>query len=164
MKRLNLIIIFEFLICLPLAGQASYTFKHIGAEEGLSNSFVLDIAIDGQGFVWSATESGLNRLTGDDNTQYKKSNSGLVSNELTALHYDKQTNVLWIASQQDGISLFDCRTQQFSSLTTKDGLCSNRIMDLAPAEDGGIWNYIRRRIYSIITQKRMNLPITPKTT
>ena len=140
MKRLNLTLVFGLLVLLPLMGQIpSYTFKHIGTEEGLSNGFVLDIAIDGQGFVWSATESGLNRLTGDDNTQYKKSNSGLVSNELTALHYDKQTNVLWIASQQDGISLFDCRTQQFSSLTTKDGLCSNRIMDLAPAEDGGIW-------------------------
>lgn len=139
MKRLNLILVFGLLAFLPLMGQVPYAFKHIGTKEGLSNGFVLDIAIDGQGFVWVATESGLNRLTGDDNTQYKKSNSGLVSNELTALHYDKQTNILWIASQQDGISLFDCRTQQFSSLTTKDGLCTNRIMDLAPAEDGGVW-------------------------
>ena len=139
MKRLNLTLIFGLLMLLPLMGQVPYTFKHIGTKEGLSNGFVLDMAIDGQGFVWAATESGLNRLTGDDNTQYKKSNSGLVSNELTALHYDKRTDVLWIASQQDGISLFDCRTQQFSSLTTKNGLCTNRIIDLAPAEDGGIW-------------------------
>lgn len=139
MKRLYQTLIFGVLMLSPLMGQESYTFKHIGTKEGLSNGFVIDIAIDGQGFVWVATEAGLNRLTGDDNTQYKKSNSGLASNELTALHYDRRTDVLWIASQQDGISLFDCRTQQFSTLTTKDGLCTNCITDLAPAEDGGIW-------------------------
>ena len=139
MKKLNLTLLFGLLMLLPLMGQVPYTFKHIGIKEGLSNGFVLDMAIDGKGFVWAATESGLNRLTGDDNTQYKKSNSELVSNELTALYYDKLTDVLWIASQQDGINLFDCRTQQFGRLTTKEGLCTNQIIDLAPAEDGGIW-------------------------
>lgn len=139
MKKLLLTLILIFSIFSYLPGQISYSFKHIGVQEGLSNGFVLDIAIDNQGFIWSATEAGLNKLSVNENTQYKRNNSGLVSNELTSLYYDSKENVLWIASKQDGISLFNCHTQKFSSLTTEDGLISNAIIDLAGAEDGGIW-------------------------
>lgn len=140
MKKRYATCIFGLLLSLLLMGQnAPYSFKHIGVKEGLSNSFVLDITTDGQGFIWIATEAGLNRLAGNELTQYKTNNSLLASNELTSLHYDKTENKLWIATRMDGISLFDCHTQQFSRLTTENGLLSNCVTYLAPAEDGGIW-------------------------
>lgn len=124
---------------LQAAIQPTYTFKHINAREGMSNDFILDMAIDGQGFVWSATESGLNKWTGNGNIVYKENNSGLVSNELTSLYYDTSTNILWIGSKEVGISLFDCRTQQFQNMTTREGLSNNDISDIMPAGDQGIW-------------------------
>lgn len=140
MKKRYATCIFGLLLSLLLMGQtAPYPFKHIGVKEGLSNSFVLDITTDGQGFIWIATEAGLNRLAGNELTQYKTNNSLLASNELTSLHYDKTENLLWIATRMDGISLFDCHKQQFRRLTTENGLLSNFITRLAPAGDGGIW-------------------------
>lgn len=56
-----------------LAGQATYNFKHISSQNGLSNDFVLDMAIDQQGCVWVATEAGLNKWVGNgSNIVYKE--------------------------------------------------------------------------------------------
>ena len=42
----------------------SYSVKKLGAMEGLSNNNVLSIAQDKQGYLWFATEEGLNNLMG----------------------------------------------------------------------------------------------------
>lgn len=134
---------FIILILLPLfvrsASTHDYSFSHIGVKEGLSNGFVLDIAIDNQGFVWSATESGLNRLAGNTNIVFRKSNSDLASDVITALYFDKSKNKLWIATQQDGVSVYDCSSGLFENFNTQNGLASNEISDIAHAADGGVW-------------------------
>ncbi len=42
----------------------SYSVKKLGAMEGLSNNNVLSIAQDKQGYLWFATEEGLNKFDG----------------------------------------------------------------------------------------------------
>lgn len=127
------------LFTVKATAQQSSSFKHINVKEGLSNNFVLDMALDGQGFVWVATEAGLNRLTGDQCTVYKQNNSGLAGNEIQALLYVPQTNILWIGARENGISLFDCTARQFMTIDGLTGLFNDNINDLAPAVDGGIW-------------------------
>lgn len=139
MKHLLLILILNLCTFLQATTQSLYSFQHINARNGISNDFILDMAIDGQGFIWIATESGLNRWTGNTNTVYTENNSELVSNILTSLYYDNHTNLLWIGSGKKGISLFDCRSQQFHSMTTQNGLSSNNISDIMPAGEQGIW-------------------------
>lgn len=117
----------------------SYSIKHLGVEDGLSNSYIVDIAQDGQGFIWVATESGLNRFDGKNFTVYRKDNSDLVSNELNTLLYDKETNSLWIGSQRDGISVFDCFRQTFQNYVIDKGLITNDVTHLSHAADSGIW-------------------------
>lgn len=39
--------------------------RQISMKEGLSNNFVLCMAIYGHGYVWVGTEAGLNRITGN---------------------------------------------------------------------------------------------------
>lgn len=94
MKKFFMFLILYVCMLLQAAGQNTYSFKHINAQEGMSNDFILDMAIDGQSFVWSATESGLNKWTGNENIVYKENNSPIVSNELTSLYYDTPTNML----------------------------------------------------------------------
>lgn len=53
--------------------------------------------------------------------------------------YDKEENTLWIGTQRNGISVFDCTTQQFKNYTAEDGLATNDVTHLSPAADGGIW-------------------------
>ena len=39
-----------------------YSVKQLGIEKGLSNNYVVSIAQDKQGFLWFATEEGLNQF------------------------------------------------------------------------------------------------------
>lgn len=120
------------------AGQPSIS-AHFGVEDGLSNSYIADITQDGQGFIWIATESGLNRFDGRNFTVYTKKKSDIISNELNTLLYDPEENKLWIGSQRDGISIFDCASQTFTPLSTWEGLITNDVTHLSHAHDGGIW-------------------------
>lgn len=168
MKNLLTYLIISLYILQNLAGQATYNFKHISSQNGLSNDFVLDMAIDQQGCVWVATEAGLNKWVGNgSNIVYKESNSGLVSNELTSLYYDPSENILWVGSRQEGISLFDCRTQQFKDFTTDEGLSSNSVTDIMPAAgDKGVWiaylsgeiDFYDKQTKKIISYNSRNIP------
>lgn len=97
------------------------------------------MAIDGQGFVWAATESGLNRLSGKSVMKFKKSNSDITSDDIVCLHYVKHSNQMWIGSKQKGISIYNCSEGTFESLSQADGLLSNDIADITSAVDNGLW-------------------------
>lgn len=47
-----------------------YTIKKLGLEKGLSNSYVINITEDKNGFLWFATEEGLNKLEGNHFTSF----------------------------------------------------------------------------------------------
>ncbi|MFT3739898.1 MAG: two-component regulator propeller domain-containing protein [Breznakibacter sp.] len=115
-----------------------YTFRHLGVENGLSNNYVTDIEQDGQGCIWIATESGLSRFDGRNFTVYKKNNSGLISNALNALLYDKDTNTLWIGTK-GGLSVFCCFSSRFENYTTHEGIEISGVAYLSHAADTGIW-------------------------
>lgn len=117
----------------------NYTLQRLGMEDGLSNNYVVDITQDKQGCIWVATESGLNRFDGNLFTVYKKNNSKICSNELNTLLYNKEDNTIWIGSQRDGLSVFDCATQQFRNDPFQKQIISSDITQLLPASDGGIW-------------------------
>lgn len=136
-RTLHLILVFIWFI--PCGFAFSPYVKHLGVENGLSNNYIVDIAQDNQGCMWIATESGLNRFDGRNFTTYTTKNSALVSNELNTLLFDKQQNTLWIGTQRDGISIFDCTSQTFTHLTANEGLVTNDVTRLSHASDGGIW-------------------------
>lgn len=56
-----------------IAQAQQYTIKKLGLEKKLSNSYIIDIAEDKNGYLWFATEDGLNKLEGGVfNPFYKK--------------------------------------------------------------------------------------------
>lgn len=112
---------------------------NIGIKDGLSNGFVVDIAMDNQGFLWAATESGLNRIAGKNCTVFKTSNSGLTTNGLVGLLFEKSANVLWIYSKDGKANVFDCNTHQFSVPQIGLGAGHRGVADVGEAADGGVW-------------------------
>lgn len=129
--------------CLMLLASKSmaqpYTLRHLGIEDGLSNNYVTDIVQDSQGCIWIATEAGLNRFNGKDFTVYNTHNSDIAGDALTRLLYDPEENKLWVGTKT-GISLLDCRTQEFEQSTPFDSIdMNNNIVSISPAADGGIW-------------------------
>ena len=127
------------LLLLLATWQASFAqTKNIGIKEGLSNGFVDDMVIDGQGFVWVATEWGLNRIAGNKCTVFNPNNSNISNNEHVGLFYHPQSNTIWVHSKDGRADIFDCKTQTFSHFEV-DGKVVYSIADICMAADSTIW-------------------------
>ncbi|HSO85414.1 MAG TPA: two-component regulator propeller domain-containing protein, partial [Draconibacterium sp.] len=74
------------------------TFERITAEQGLTSNRINGIVQDKEGFIWIATNNGLNRYDGVENKQYTKQQddtTSLSNNSVLALYCDS-ANQLWI--------------------------------------------------------------------
>lgn len=77
--------------------QSADVVKVLGYQEGLSSSYVVGIAQDKFGFLWFATEEGLNRFDGSNFQTFYKS-TGLPGNQLNCVADDPEHSVMWIGS------------------------------------------------------------------
>ena len=136
MKKL-LLFLGLILQVLALTASTSSIFKNLGLKEGLSNGFVNDMIIDGQGFIWAATESGLTRIAGTKCTIFKNNNSNIDNDGIVGLYYNKESNSIWILFKNGHIDVLDCKTQQFIHFTQK--IPKKSVADIKGATDGGIW-------------------------
>ena len=71
------------------AGQNRIDFDRLSLEQGLSQSIIEQMVQDRKGFMWFATEDGLNRFDGYRFTVYKNvpgNPNSLSYNELKAVH------------------------------------------------------------------------------
>jgi len=90
-------------------------FAHLTTNDGLSQSNVTKILQDRRGFMWFATQDGLNRYDGNTFLVYKhnpKDPGSLSSNFVLDLMEDSQ-GYLWIATDFGGVNRFDPTTQRF---------------------------------------------------
>lgn len=88
---------------------APLNFKNYSTEDGLSSATVYDILKDRFGFLWLATEDGVNRFDGTNFKVYRHnraSKNGLMVNHITALHEDKKGR-LWIGTNGGGLCYYD---------------------------------------------------------
>lgn len=78
-----------FFLCLLSVSQLiaqSHSIKRLGIEQGLSNNYVISIAQDKQGFLWFATEEGLNKFDGTRFMTYYKNTYRKVARESLAMN------------------------------------------------------------------------------
>ena len=67
------------------ASAQPYVIKRLGREDGMSQQLCSQCPQDKKGYLWIATESGLNRFDGRQFNIYTKNNSGLSGNELNVV-------------------------------------------------------------------------------
>ncbi len=94
-------------------------FESIAIEKGLSQNSVYDIAQDNLGFMWFATQDGLNKYDGKQMLNYyaKSSKSKqLNSSFITSLSFDSTDKKLWIATVE-GICIYDIALDSFYNIT-----------------------------------------------
>lgn len=123
-----------------------YHIDRLTAENGLSSNYVMSITQDKDGFMWFATESGLNRFDGRTFKVYKKSRqaeNSLSANELNKVMADPADPVIWIATQRNGLNKFDCRTGKFTLFVHDDknehSIYQNNITDIRFDRKGNLW-------------------------
>jgi ligand-binding sensor domain-containing protein len=99
------------LITLHIQGQIESfdkDFTQVSIDQGLSNTIIIDIEQDTNGFMWFATSDGLNQFDGYNFKVFKKGNSptSLSDHYQNDLFVDSR-GIFWITTVQHGIDVYD---------------------------------------------------------
>jgi diguanylate cyclase (GGDEF)-like protein len=116
-------------------------FQRLSLDEGLSQTTVLSILQDRQGFMWFGTEDGLNRYDGTQVTIYARDASdpeSLPNNVVWALAEDAAGDV-WVATEGGGIARWERRRDRFVRYGTGQGLGSDNVRTLLVDRQGRVW-------------------------
>lgn len=114
-------------------------FDVIGINQGLSQSYVNDITQDSLGFIWIATQDGLNKFDGYRFKVFKKDpekSSSLNNNYINCILSGKN-NTLWLGTNGGGLSTFNTLTEQATHIALHASL--RFINDLAFTDDDNLW-------------------------
>ena len=103
-----------FIVCNSLASNEFVTKKYTTLD-GLSQNDVQCIYQDSKGFIWLATNDGLNRFDGYEFKVYGYQSNGLTSNLIVSIDEDSHGN-LWIGTADRGVFLFNSVKNEFISL------------------------------------------------
>ncbi|WP_199233810.1 two-component regulator propeller domain-containing protein, partial [Pedobacter sp. HMWF019] len=141
--RLQLFLLF-FCYSISLFGQAKKA-RYLSLQEGLSSQQVLDVVHDKYGFVWIATEMGLNRFSSNSFKSYFKSEKtdglSVNSNEINTLFYDNDQ--LYIGTRANGLNVLDMKTNRFSYYlhdpNDRESIATNDITDIIRGKSGKLW-------------------------
>ena len=121
----------------------NYYVKQLGIEQGLSNNSVVNITQDKDGFLWFATEEGLNKFDGNRFINYYKHTNHISGNELNSIYADPTEPIIWIATQRAGMNAYNYEKDELTVFTHDDSnpnsLITNDVTHISPASDGNLW-------------------------
>ena len=128
-------------------------FDNISLEDGLSQSVVTSIEQDSKGFLWFATQSGLNRYNGKSFSLFKHNpddTASISNNYVTTLHNVKDKAVMWVGTSS-GLNKFNLEQESFQRFfhdpDDQQSLSNNWITSFYEGPNGFLW---------IGTQKGLN--------
>ena len=117
----KIIFILLFLFLLPVqstlhAQDYDLTYEQLTIKDGLSQSSVFKIMQDSRGFLWFATQDGLNRYDGYQFRIFyrkEKLDSTSISNTWINWIAEDKDGYLWIGTSGGGLNRYDPRTELF---------------------------------------------------
>lgn len=137
MYRYLFLLIAGIVWSLSVEAQEFYTSRHITSASGLSNDFVLSLEIDGNGYVWVATEAGVNRIAGNA-CQPFPSTEQVSGHRITALHWHESSGQMLIGTE-NGLTIYNPKLGTTRQLTDKDGLAPSSINDIVNTDNEDLW-------------------------
>ena len=123
--------------------EPAFQFHTLDKQHGLASSVVYDIVQDQEGFMWFATEDGLQKYDGFEFVNYRHSrnnNSTLSSNIVRTLMIDRRGR-LWVGTD-NGLDLYRKKSDDFirmSSIPINHEQPNYRVRSLYQTEDDKIW-------------------------
>jgi signal transduction histidine kinase/ligand-binding sensor domain-containing protein/CheY-like chemotaxis protein len=130
---------------LPTPAVRPLYFEHLTMRDGLSQSTVDGILQDSQGYIWLATESGLDRYDGNTVRVYHRERGNqhaLASDYIWTIAEDAHGD-LWLATIGGGIARWDRTTDQFQlyrhDAHRPESLASDAVRTLLIDGDGQVW-------------------------
>lgn len=142
---MKLLITLLSVFLLPLRSSAQslpLRFEHLTVNQGLSNPIVHAMLQDSHGYLWFATDNGLNKYNGYTITTYQRipsDTTSLVGNVIYQLMEDKE-GYIWLGMGGQGICRFDPRTETFTGYgPTYHTLSEGTIYTMGEDREGYIW-------------------------
>ena len=114
---LNKILLIVLLLCLTVLPLTAQTGKFYSTNNELSSSLINQIFQDKRGFIWIATEYGLNRFDGLRFSNYKHvsgDSTSIKNNYVRTLFEDSRQNLL--VGCIDGLMKYDSETDTFREI------------------------------------------------
>ncbi|WP_337873137.1 two-component regulator propeller domain-containing protein [Ignavibacterium sp.] len=143
-KFISTKLIWYLIICVVLSVNIlsqTIHFQKLSTSDGLSNNLVYDIIQDKAGFIWIATDNGLNRFDGYEFKVFRSSisdSNSLSDNSVWALAEDKSRK-LWIGSKSGWLNCYDPVKEKFGRwYIASDITKENTITTIFP-DDDKIW-------------------------
>lgn len=161
MNRSVFILLPLLLLCriLSAAPSTDIHFRHLGIDEGLSQSSVISLAQDGCGNVWMGTQSGLNCF---DGAQFQvfyahpSDSTALWDDAVYSLLYD-DNGTLWIGTATT-LSAYDLKERVFHNYVA--GSKKEQLVSLLEA-DGRLYAASSEGVFVFDTRERRFLPESP---
>ena len=101
--------------------------RFFSPNDGLSNSHITQIYQDSKGYIWIATENGLNKFDGYDFEVYlpvPDDSTSIQSNYISRIHEDSR-GLFWVAAS-NGLLLYDRTRDAFSRWQTGEVNAENK--------------------------------------
>ncbi len=120
-------------------------FNHVDSVSGLSQDSVHAIAQDHNGFVWIATQEGLNRYDGRNVLVFEKepNEEDSLSHNFVFDLYVARSGQLWAATDGGGVSIYDPETESFRTLLhdpdDPNSISSDRMRAVYEDRAGNVW-------------------------
>jgi diguanylate cyclase (GGDEF)-like protein len=168
-------------VCSSAKYYGDLTFETVGDINLIPEGVVTDVFQDQQGYIWIGTQRGIVRY---DGYQYKNFNHSQTSdNEISGNFISKITQNqnqnqngngnIWIGTENDGISVFDPKTEIFTSFQHSEdddtSLAHNQINDILIDKNNTKWVATPRGLnvqkegqegFKLITQELTNHEVT----
>ncbi|MEO6851412.1 MAG: two-component regulator propeller domain-containing protein, partial [Mucilaginibacter sp.] len=127
---------------LEIFDRSKKIFYHPYAQNDIRSTMVTSIFQDNQGNLWIGGYLGLDVIlkNGKGVIHYSSNGSGvnsLINNNVNTINEDSR-GLMWIATA-GGLSIFDPKSNSFTSLTTKNGLPANSVSSTLEDNKGSMW-------------------------
>jgi len=120
-------------------------FEHITIEDGLSQSTVMSIIQDKEGFLWIATEKGLNRYDGYNFKVYRHDpeNPQSLGYSLVSHLYEDHLGYIWAGTMGGGLDKYDKKRDVFihyrHDSSNPGSISNNSINSIYEDKNGVLW-------------------------
>ncbi|QYK00471.1 two-component regulator propeller domain-containing protein [Shewanella psychrotolerans] len=138
MKAIVVLLLFATSFCCSALASPPQ-FDSFGANDGLSMNTITDIVNDDDGYLWIATQAGINRFDGKHFKIYDTTGNqyGPSVKHIKKLRY--QHKQLWLITRNDGLNHYHHDTGVFERFNNQNSELPNDIVDIDIEENGNIW-------------------------
>jgi ligand-binding sensor domain-containing protein/signal transduction histidine kinase len=143
-KKFFILIILSSFSVLNIYAQRLLKFNKLTVENGLSQSNINHIIQDHKGFLWFATNGGLNRFDGIGFRTYVFDllDTNSISNNIINHLYEDEEGNIWI-STQNGLDFYHESSERLThfknELNNPNSLSNNHIVCTIKDNDGNLW-------------------------